>query len=303
MSNSGEDSGTSPIFIILLVCCCLLLVSSAVYAGLYFTNTICDWSDKPENKKFLGTSCPDTSSPATSSPDTSSPPAVTQASLRAEATAIQASEIDIGQSTFPMAVQPPTTGPVNYTMSMDLKVTGAVPPSWRCILGSTGGVDWNSGANKPAANTRRPLVILTGADAAPANRICVNHSNAADGFQGNCTTFTATSGTYFNLTFTCDSTAKKVITYINGVKDNEFTGTDFAWSSPAGTWVWNNSTYGKPTPIMVKNAYWFTRPLTATEVATLAAPASGTSNYMPEPNDESSWSVVAFENSGDLASC
>jgi hypothetical protein len=184
---------------------------------------------------------------------------------------IQAAELEVGTSTFPFTTVPTVTSPPNYTMSMDINIA-QVGASWRAILGSTDGSDWSG--IRPATNTRRPVIGIHGNDShsPPANRLFVNHTNANGDFQGQNTNFVATPGSWFNLTFTINSTSKLGIIYINGVYDSQFSASDFAWSNPAN-WTWNNSTYNKYGSVKVRNVYFWNRVLGSQEVRTIGATA------------------------------
>jgi DNA-binding beta-propeller fold protein YncE len=176
---------------------------------------------------------------------------------------IQTTELEVGTSSFPFTTSPsPMSSPPNYSMSMDINIA-QVGASWRVILGSTDGGDWN--VNRPATNTRRPVIGIHGNDSPPANRLYVNHTNANSDFQGQNTNFVATPGSWFNLTFTIDSTSKRGIVYINGVYDSQFSASDFAWSNPVN-WTWNNSTYNKYGSVKVRNVYFYNRVLGSSEI-------------------------------------
>ena len=195
--------------------------------------------------------------------------------------AIQVAEAEI--STAPPAFTAPTgidTSKVSYSMSMDVLIA-QTGPSWRNIM--------NNGTHDCCdATSRRPAVFITGSDAAPPNRIHIVHGANEDNNKNIVTSFAATPGTYFNLTWVVDG--GKLTTYINGTKDS--TGTvsgTFNWGTHTPTWKWNQylSEYTTRTQntagsVKVKNAYWFNKALTDADVTTITA-ASTTSTYAPEP--------------------
>ena len=194
--------------------------------------------------------------------------------------AIQVAEAEI--STAPPAFTAPTgidTSKVSYSMSMDVLIAQA-GPSWRNIMNS-GDPDW-----PPGTVSRRPAVFITGTDAAPPNRIHIVHGSTEDQNKNIVTSFAATPGTYFNLTWVVDG--GKLTTYINGTKDSAGTvsGT-FNWGTPA--WKWNAYKTQYPSraenvagSVKVKNAYWFNKALTDADVTTLTT-AGTTSTYVPQP--------------------
>jgi len=253
-----SDDNTGMILALLAVCCCCML-SSSLAAGL-------------------------ASSSSTTTPAAPGPAALTpEQTLLASGQAIQVPEIDI--STAPPAFTAPTgidTTKVSYSMSMDVNIA-QTGPSWRNIM--------NNGTHDCCdANSRRPAIFITGNDAAPPNRIHIVHGAKEDNNKNIVTTFAATLGTYFNVTWVVDG--GKLTTYINGVPDatGSVSGT-FNWGTHTPTWKWNQylseyttrkeNTQG---PVKVKNVYWFNKALSPTEIKAIASPAgSGTSTYTPEP--------------------
>lgn len=200
---------------------------------------------------------------------------------------IQSAPFDTQAATTPFA-KPPTgySGTPNYTMSLDINVAETAP-HWRNILAhqpanSTG--DWNS------SNARKPSVYVTGSDAPPVNRIHIVHQAGVNDNTNIVTTFAATPGTYFNLTWVVSGGTLKA--YINGILDS--TGTvsgAFTWSSPDQPWTWMHPNYAanKLGAITVANVYFWNTALTTDQIANLKIPStpipsvSTTSYYMPEP--------------------
>ena len=221
----------------------------------------------------------DTASGSAAVPTTTTSP---RATLLATGQAIQVAEAEI--STAPPTFTPPTgidTTKVSYTMSMDVNIA-QTGPSWRNIM--------NNGTHDCCdATSRRPAVFITGSDAAPPNRIHIVHGANEDNNKNIVTSFAATLGTYFNLTWVVDG--GKLTTYVNGVKDSAGTvSATFNWGTPVqNTWNWNQylkeyttRTQNTAGSVKVKNAYWFNKALTDAEVTTLTT-ASTTSTYAPEP--------------------
>ena len=237
------------------------------------------------NATTSNTASSNTASSNTASPGTTTTPPVVspKEALIATGQAIQVAEVDI--STAPPAFTAPTgiitTDPVSYTFSMDIKAdqTG---PSWRSIM--------DNGTGDGAVLGLRPGIFITGSDYPPANRIHIVHGAAGNVNKSIFSTFTATPGTYFNLTYIV--TGGKLTTYINGVKDptGEVSGT-FNWGGFTPNWKWNSYKTYNPTrtqnvagPLKVKNVYWFNKGLTDAEIATLTtASTSTTSTFVPEP--------------------
>ena len=191
--------------------------------------------------------------------------------------AIQIQEVEISQNPPPFTAPAGivTTGPVTYTMSMDIKID-QVGPTWRNIM-AHGEPDW-----PPGGTGRRPAVYITGNDKAPANRILVVHGSAEEDNKNIVTQFAATPGQYFNLTWVVDG--GKLTTYVNGLPDaNGTVSGAFTWGS--SEWKWSDPRYqnNRSGPVNVKNVYWFNKALTAAEIKTIASPAgSGTSGYAHE---------------------
>jgi hypothetical protein len=128
-------------------------------------------------------------------------------------------------------------------------------------------------------NARRPCVYVTGNDAAPPNRVHIVHQAAAADNTNIVTTFAATLGKYFNLTWVVSSGTLK--TYVNGVLDT--TGTvsaAFTWPTPDQPWTWMHPNYAanKTGAITVANVYFWNSALTAAQVASLVIPSAPTPN-------------------------
>lgn len=183
--------------------------------------------------------------------------------------AILTAETDISNSPPPFPT-PRHSQAVTYTMTMDVNIAQA-GPSWRNIFNS-GDPDYGT------ITTRRPAVFITGNDVAPANRIHIVHGTTQDNNRNIVSTFVAQPGTYFNLTWVVQNGT--LTTYINGRPDpSGSVQGGFSWGPDA--WKWNayltqipNRPENKAGPVKIKNAYWFDRALSATDIATLADGAS-----------------------------
>lgn len=271
------DGDSTGILLIMMMCCCALIVAAA---GGYYWYTEGGGKETLAGAKKAEAGEMDSASLAALAPAPipslapAPAPADPKAALQATGQAIQVAEVDISTAppAFTVPTGVPTTGAVTYTMTMDVNIAQTAP-GWRNVM--------NHGASDAVSpTTRRPSVFITGNDAAPPNRIHVVHGATEDDNKNIITTFAATPGTYFTLTWVVDAGTMTV--YVNGTKDATGTATGtFTWLDAAQPWNWIAST---PGAVKVKNAYWFNKALTAAEVTTLAtAAASGTSTYRPEP--------------------
>jgi len=232
------------------------------------------------------------SSPAPA-PDSPAPaPAATdpRASVWASGQSIQSAPLDT-QTTAPFAT-PPTgySGTPTYSMSLDINIAQTAT-GWRNIFSHSPAT--NDGI---VANARKPSLWVTGGPGQgnPPNRMHIIHQTGTNDNTNIVTTFAATPGTYFNLTWVVSGGVLKA--YINGVLDTSGTISGaFTWPSPDQPWTWMNPTgaTGKLGSITVANVYWWNSALTDAQVAQLKIPTSPTpgvattSYYMPEPFDDS----------------
>jgi hypothetical protein len=260
----------------------ILLILLSIFLGLYFTNKLCPLGSKYGKENKWGYECPEAPAPVVTTPDVVVPDLTPLETLKATGQALQVAEIDI--STSPPAFTAPTgmvPSTVTYTMSMDINIAQS-GPSWRNIF-NNGDPDW-----PPGTTSRRPALFITGNDAVPANRLLVSHSSTGNEGNGINTTFAATLGTFFNLTWVVSG--GKLTTYINGQKDatGEVSGA-FTWAT-ANAWKWNAYKTQYPTRtgnvaggVFVKNVYWWNKALTTTEIDTLTTVPTTTSAFMAEP--------------------
>ena len=224
-----------------------------------------------------------TSSPPLPVSETSSPPPSQSSStptldtLLALGQKLEDDEFDAGAGKKTVTKQP--TGidktKVTYTLSMDIKVVTTAVDNFR-LLHNRDDTD-NSAA--VASSARRPELWISGSSHKDgANHIWINHVVGATGITEGFlqTTFKATDGVYFNLTYVIDS--GKCTVYINGVKDGEYSG-DFKWSQDTDNWTWN--LFGNSHSVKVKNVYFFNKALTVSEVELIGKKqTSGTSTYV-----------------------
>ena len=204
---------------------------------------------------------------------------------------IQSDPID-SQYGAPFATSPTGySGTPSYTMSLDINIEKTAA-GWRGILSHA---SMAAGAQDGGTDGRRPSVLVSGNSFPPANRIHIIHQTAAGRDNTSIiTTFAATPGTYFNLTWVVSGGVLK--TYINGTLDA--TGTvsgAFGWPTPDNPWTWSHPVYqlARNGQITVANVYFWNTPLTDAQIAQLkipATPISGvptTSYYAPEPYEYS----------------
>jgi len=273
----------SPAIMALLACVCVMILVG-VTVGIYFA-----MNSEEEAGSPAGTPAPATDPRST---------------VWTTGQKLQGDPLEIGTAVVPLTTQPTLPTTATYSISMDLNVA-ATPSSWRTILTSKDGCDWNN--NAPTQNTRRPVIYIAGADVgARVNQLCINHTDSGSNWQGDGSKLNGvdrtgpdfTFGKWFNLTVTMDSASKTGKLYIDGTLKGNFTAPNaFAWPSPATTWTWGNTCYtngGRDTQsVKVANAYFFQSVLTDAQVSKLvvpSAPTTGvptTSYYTPEPYSDS----------------
>jgi hypothetical protein len=222
---------------------------------------------------------PDVKTPTISPKSVSTPTPLE--TLLASGQGLQVEELEISKNSIPFTKSPTgiDTTKVTYSMSLDIYLTMDLPFSGCCILSNT-----NKPDSLPTGTTnRRPSVCISGRGT--SNRtVKIVHATEADTITNMITDFSATLGTYFNLTFVIDN--GKGVTYINGIKDKkgDWSGA-FTWSTDKNEWTWNPNK--SDIAINVKNVYWFNKALTADEVKLIGTKqTSGTSTYVLPPNRE-----------------
>ncbi len=223
-----------------------------------------------------------TDSPASTSTD--SPPASTLESLLAMGQALETEEVDIGAGKRKVTNQPVIADKtkVKYSISMDINIVKGFVGDLFYIIQNTDAVNWPNGTTE-----RRPTIYITGtmrntSDNTPIHSIVVNHTSESGKNEFATTTFTATLGTYFNLT--CVIENGTWTTYINGVKDTAGSfSAAFTWSTGTDNWTWNQPNF-TDNSIKVKNAYFFNKALALSEVELIGKKqTSGVSTYVLPP--------------------
>ena len=284
-SNMAESK--APIVILLM----FLLFGAAGAFYYFFIYKKTKATPSPSPSVSTSTDSTSTDSPASASTSTStsppaststtdSPPASTLESLLAMGQALENGEIDVGSGKSTVANQPVITDKtkVKYSLSMDIKVDKTAVGNFRLLHNR--GDDDNSSAI--ASSVRRPEIWISGSSHSDgANHVWINHVVGATGYSEGFkqTTFKATEGVYFNLTYVIDG--GKCIVYINGVKDSEYSG-DFRWSQAEDSWTWNM--FSQSHSIRVKNVYFFNKALALSEVELIGKKqTSGVSTYVLPP--------------------
>jgi hypothetical protein len=187
-------------------------------------------------------------------------------------------QLDISGGARPFSVQPSgLSTEVLYSMSMDINIS-QVGPSWRSLLGNNP-VD-AGGSAAIGLTRRRPGVFISGTAGEPSgpNHVHIVHSCGNNDNTNIVTSFAATPGTWFNLTWVVANGT--LTTYINGDVDSKGTASGkFTWA-PTNAWTWNYETWGQAGPVLVKNVYWFNEALSASDVALIGKKqTSGVSAY------------------------
>ena len=188
----------------------------------------------------------------------------------------------------PVANQPKATNdvalsydlqPVQFTISFRLKLTGD-SSSWREILQCYAGNSWTDNKADPAGNS--PLIFVgPSGDSNWKNRVGFRMMlSNNDILEARGLNNPLTINQWHHITCVADN--DKLRLYIDGQMANEATvpvGQTLRYRN-VNNFAWNVNPYGDWTPVVVKDAYWWPRALTATEVSTLV---STTSTYIPEP--------------------
>jgi len=192
------------------------------------------------------------------------------------AQALQVGEINTSVNP-PAFNQPAGIDPnsVSYTMSMDLKIE-SVPRDWVNVFNT-------SILDCCTADTRRPALFISGQQQVTdypqlqlhpsALMVHIVHGSSDENNRHILTRFGANPGQYFNLTWTVDGSTLR--TFINGSSTPGGSAQGpFTWGQQV--WRWNalQAQYpGRPGngdgPVKVKNVYWWNRPLSGSEVASL----------------------------------
>jgi hypothetical protein len=250
----------SPAIIALLACMCLMVLVGLT-VGIYF-------AINGGEEETAGT------------PATSSTPTLPSGSIKlidSEKT------FDNTNADFPVANQPSGLSydkqPVQFTISFRLKLTGD-SSSWREILQNFAGNSWTDNKADLAGNS--PLIFVgPSGDSNFKNRVGFRMMLSNNDFlEAKGLNNPLTINQWYHITCVADN--DKLRLYINGQMANEATvpaGQTIRYRN-VNNFVWNPNPWGDWTPVVVKDAYWWPRALTSTEVSTLV---STTSTYMPQP--------------------
>lgn len=286
-------------------CLCFLLFC-VIYAGLWYTNTLCI-TDSKDPQTWYGMNC---ASVYTQSPAPAPAPATNN--LPSGYTVLQSSELvlDGTNPDTPVANQPTgissSTTPVQYTISFKMKLSD-YSHGFREILQNRPDDSWNFTTNKVKSTADAPLFsVFPDIDANKGKLLFRHLASNADGYLEVATPVGLDTGIWYNVIGVADTT--KLTLYINGSKVGEqiaagsitlkyVDDNNFVWnpnpqyatysSTAASPGAFNQSSLSPGTsfaPINVKDAYWWPRALSASEVASLIPGSSSTtSTYMPNP--------------------
>lgn len=276
-------AGEEVVILVMVICCFCFLVAAAGGGYYYYYYQ----APAPETGLETTDSLLAASFAAAPSPAAISDPKM---ALVATATKIQEAELDTqpgGPFTFPT---PSNTASLSYTLTTWIWIQNA-HGTWRNVF--CRGADGIQGGGFD----RRPALFITGNDMGPANRLHFIHSTTDDNNKYIIQATPITLNTWTHVAFLVDNTAKKITTYINGVKDTQEATlpatASFLWD---GTLPGNNNNvkynvyFGGVNPgngpVKIKQFYFFDKILAVSDIATLAAapaPAPTTSSYLPEP--------------------
>lgn len=182
--------------------------------------------------------------------------------------------------------------PVQFTISFKINSTGTDNTFWREILQNSPGYSWLN--NGPEQSGNSPLFFISPATfnsqpVSSVNKVTVRFLGS-DGVGHEATTSTAlVANQYHTITAVADT--NKITIYVDGanpVTTTLPTGQTLRYRNDGGLnesnkFVWNPNppVPGPMVPWKIKDAYWWPKVLTATEVATVHG--STTSTYMPQP--------------------
>ena len=195
-------------------------------------------------------------------------------SLIASGTALQVSEIDLGAISVPATNKPTLTiGPVTtgFSLSMWVKLPATVTPGvWWTLFGMDG-----------------HYVTLMPDTGTPTLWEIVFSTTGTAGINWSYM-YRLTPGTYYRLGFVVSPPSAPTF-YLDGgsgMTGSNMIGTGAVSHGSTGSDARFNPNNSPLTGIKVKNAYYFGKSLTASEMALLGASGMGsgtTSGYMPEP--------------------
>ena len=280
----AEDQTMIIGLIIVVFCCCCL--SSLAAGGFMVTGTPSP-APAPGPSTSSSPSGPSTSS-SPSGPSTSSLPSGSIKLINSE-TAFTSANQNVGVANQPKGPNGVDLSynlqPVQYTISFRINNTGAAANGqWREILQNSPQSSWN-GAIRQDANS--PLFFLAPPDAGGiANKLCFRHLGSDSNNYEAQPASTLSFNTWHTVTAVADT--NKLTIYIDSdvpVSKTLPSGVTLRYRNGTGPptnvnqFVWNNVN-PSTVPYSIKDAYWWPRALTASEVAQVH---STTSTYMPEP--------------------
>jgi len=262
--SSQTTSKALPILIVLVVCCC---VSSVTAGGLWAGNVFCDTSKPGDQAVGMNCAAVYERSPAPAPAPAPAGPTDPRSAVWSTGQLIQGAPLEVNKSiTAPIAFTTfpqPAAGTPTYTMSIDINVAQG-STIWRAIM--------QNGAPGGTTYVRQPWVNVV-ADAG-ALRLEGGHTSMAGAGQ---TLFPVATGfgTWFNYTFTVNSTAYTA--YINGTQVGRYAYTAAegppTWKA-VQTWEWSGG--NTLTSIQVANTYFWPSVLTPAQIAQLKVPSSPT---------------------------
>ena len=270
---------TTMILIGVVGCCC---VSAVTAGGLWAGNVFCDTTNPDD--QAVGMNCasvyerspapgPAPKSPAPA-PAPTTPTTTPTSSLIASGTALQVSEIDLGAVSVPATNKPMlTVGPVTtgFSLSMWVKLPETVTPGvWWTLFGMGG-----------------HYVTLMPDTGTPTLWEIVFSTTGTAGINWSYM-YRLTPGTYYRLGFVVSPPSAPTF-YLDGgsgMTGSNMIGTGAVSHGSTGNDARFNPNNSPLTGIKVKNAYYFGKSLSASEMALLGASGMGsgtTSGYMTEP--------------------
>jgi hypothetical protein len=165
---------------------------------------------------------------------------------------LEPSQIDIGTSTRTFTNQPVgQIGTNSFTISFDLQIEKDTP----------GTTNWFS---VPSRNILRENLTNIGLNTYNGRTI------GFDYYQYGILSSQFTLGVWFNCVITFDVSIKKIVMYINGIKQGESDfPTLFTPSPGTPSFVWRSTNSNNDGYINVKNVYWWNKALSVNEIGLL----------------------------------
>jgi len=300
------SSQTTTMLVVLLVCCCL---SSIVAGALWGTNVLCDTTN-PESQ-LVGMNCAAVYESSGGSPAPGPAATDPRASVWSSGQSLVSPETDLvtlkgtAFATKPGGV-PNTTAliaaapTVNYTFSMDLKLSGSRPDALVQVFYHNS--PQASSATAVANPGRTPALYILNNGWAAGYKGCPHVAHIAEisgeswiAAPPNLPTPPVPDDVWTNVTVTASGSTLSM--YINGNTTPIATapaldGHKLIWqpeADPANAWKWDCGGISAAGQMKIANFYWWNTALTAAQIAQLKIPATPTpgvattSYYMPEP--------------------